>query len=287
MTKTAKRVRSVLCALVSFIMSLSLTGGVLCISLYVTALNSNFAVSVIERSQYAELLSEEIKGEFISFGQASNIENTFFDSLFESTDMVQRISKDTEQMLRDFYAGNVHDSVSTDDLEAMWLEDLKEYATQKDFELDDEMLENLQTVASELGDVYNSYISVFSLSYFRTASRMLARYSHYALYAAVACAVMFIVTAVILRLFFNKKKNYLRYFIYAFSGASLMLLAAPLAALIGRVGNRISISSAALYTMASSILNSIFAAVLISALVPILCTVILAILWRRAYRKNV
>lgn len=286
MTKTAKRVRSVLCALVSFIMSLIITGGVLCTALYATALNANFAVSVIGRSQYAELLSEEIKGEFISFGQASNIESAFFDSLFENTDMVQRISTDTEQVLRKFYTGNMRDSVFTDDLEEILLADLKEYATQKGFELDGEMLENLQTVAVELCDIYNSYVSVFSLSYFRTASRMLVRYSPFALYAAAACAVAFIVTAVILRLFFNKKKNYLRYFIYAFSGASLMLLAAPLAALIGRVGNRISISSAALYTMASSMLNSIFTAVLIFALVPILCTVILAILWVRAYRKN-
>lgn len=286
MTKTAKRVRSVLCALVSFIMSLIITGGVLCTALYATALNANFAVSVIGRSQYAELLSEEIKGEFISFGQASNIESAFFDSLFENTDMVQRISADTEQVLRKFYTGNMRDSVFTDDLEEILLADLKEYATQKGFELDGEMLENLQTVAVELCDIYNSYVSVFSLSYFRTASRMLVRYSPFALYAAAACAVVFIVTAVILRLFFNKKKNYLRYFIYAFSGASLMLLAAPLAALIGRVGNRISISSAALYTMASSILSSVFTAVLISALVPILCTVILAILWVRAYRKN-
>lgn len=286
MTKTAKRVRSVLCALVSFIMSLVITGGVLFATLYVTALNANFAVSVVERSQYAELLAEEIKGELVSLGQASNIENAFFDSLFENTDMVQRISTDTEQVLREFYAGDERDSVSTDDLEAIWLEALKEYATQKGFELDEEMLENLQIVASEFCDIYESYVSVFSMSYFRTASQMLVRYSPFALYAVAACAVMFIATAVILRLFFHKKKNYLRYFIYAFSGASLMLLAAPLAALIGRVGNRISISSAALYTMASGILNSIFAAVLISALVPILCTVILAILWVRAYRKD-
>ena len=287
MTKTAKRVRSVLCALLSFIMSLSLTGGVLCLSLYATALNGNFAVRVIDRSQYAELLAEEIKSEFVSYGQASNIDKTFFDSLFESTDMVQRINADTEKILREFYEGNVRDSVSTDDLEEILLADLKEYATQKGFELDGETVENLQIIALELCDIYNSYVSVFSLSYFRTASRMLAHYSPYALYAVVACAVVFIVTAVLLRLFFNKKKNYLRYFIYAFSGASLMLIAAPLAALIGRVGNRISISSAALYTMASSLLNGIFAAVLISALVPILCTVILAIIWYRAYRKDV
>lgn len=286
MTKASKRVRSVLSALVSFIMSLLITGGVLCAALYTTALNDDFAVSVIERSQYAEFLSAELKEEFISYGHASNIDDTFFDPIFENALTPQRISTDTEQILRDFYAGNVKDSVPTNDLEAMLFEDLKEYATQKGFALDDETLENLQTVASELCDVYNNYVSVFSMSYFRTASRMLSNYSPYALYAAVICAVGFLITAVILRLFYRKKKNYLRYFIYAFSGATLMLLAAPLAALFGGIGSRISISSAALYSMASGMLNSIFAAVAISAAVPALCTVLLSVLWVVARRKN-
>lgn len=286
MTTATKRVRSVLSALVSFIMSLLITGGVLCTTLYMTALNDDFAVSVVERSQYAELLSAEIKDEFISYGHASNIEDTFFDSLFENTVTPQRISTDTEQILRDFYAGSVQDSVPTDDLEAVLFEDLKEYAIQRGFEPDDEMVENLQIVASELCEVYNSYVSVFSLSYFRTASRMLSNYSPYALYAAVICAVGFVVTAVILRLFYRKAKNYLRYYIYAFSGAALMLLAAPLAALIGDIGGKINIASAALYSMASGMLSSVFVAVAVSAAIPILCTVLLSVLWFVANRKD-
>lgn len=286
MTTTAKWVRSALCTIVSFIMALLITGGILCITLFITAFNDDFAVGVTARSKYADLLSAELKEEFVSYGHASNIDDTFFDSVFNDVVTPQRISTDTEQILREFYAGDVQDSVSTDDLEAALLEDLKEYAAQKGFALDDETVENLQIIASELCDVYNSYVSVFSLSYFRTASRMLADYSPYALYAAVICAVGFAITAVILRLFFHKKENYLRYFIYAFSGASLMLLAAPLAALIGGIGNRINISSAALYTMASGILNSIFTAVAVSAIIPALCTVLLAVIWAAARRKN-
>ena len=286
MTNTSKRVRSVLSALVSFIMSLFITGGILCSALYVTALNDDFAVSVIERSQYAELLSAELKEEFISYGHASNIDDTFFDSLFEKELTPQRIGTDTEHMIRDFYAGNVQNSVQTDDLEAILFEDLKDYAAQRGFALDDETVENLQIVSSELCEEYNAYVSVFSQSYFRTASRMLSNYSPYALYAAVICAVGFAVSAVILRLFYRKKTNYLRYFIYAFSGAMLMLLAAPLAALCGGIGSRINIASAALYSMASGMPNSIFVAVAVSAAIPALCTVLLSVLWIAARRKN-
>lgn len=286
-TTSKKRVRSVLCTVLSFIAALLIAGGILCTMLYVTAFNDDFAVSVTARSKYADLLSAELKESFISYGRASNIEEEFFDSLFKDVITPQKIGADTEQILRDFYEGNVQNSVNNDDLNAAILKNLKEYAVQKGFELDEETSENLQTVASELCDVYNAYISVFSLSYFRTASRMLASYKPYVIYAAAVCAVGFVITAVIMRLFFRKKKNYLRYFVYAFSGASLMLLAAPLTALIAGVGNRINISSAALYTMASGMLNSTFVSIAVSAIIPAALTALFAVLWSSANRKNI
>lgn len=287
MTKTAKRARSVLCTLVSFVMSLLIAGMVLCATFYATALRADFAVRVTARSQYAEQLSAELKGEFVSYGNACNIDAAFFDSVFEKILTPQKIGADTELILRDFYAGAVRDAVPTDDLETALLEALKTYATQRNFSLDDELVENLRIIASELCEIYNAYASVFSLSYFKTASRMVAEYRPYALYAAGICAVGFVISAVVLRLFYRKQKNYLRYFIYAFSGATLMLLIAPLAALLGGLGNRINIASAALYAMASGMLNSTFAAVALSAVVPALCMALLILLRNRACRKNV
>lgn len=286
-TTSKKRVRSALCTAVSFIAALLITGGILCATLFVTAFNDDFAVSVTSRSKYADLLSKELKESFISYGRASNIEDTFFDSLFKDTVTTQKISADTEQILRDFYAGNVNDSVNTDDLNSAIFENLKEYATQKSFTLDDETTENLQLIATELCDIYNAYVSVFSLSYFRTASRALAAYKPYALYGMCICGAGLIFSMVILRLFFRKKKNYLRYYIYAFSGASLMLSAAPIIALIAGIGGRINISSAALYTMASGMLNSIFIVIAVSAIIPVACTVLIAVIWNAAYRKNI
>lgn len=286
MTKTAKRARSVLCTLVSFVMSLLIAGTVLCTTFFLTALDDSFAVRVATRAQYAELLSKEMKEEFISYGNACNIDDVFFDTVFENTVTPQRIGADTEQILRDFYAGNVHDTIPTDDIEAALLEDLKNYATQKGFALDDAMVENLQVIARELCEMYSAYISVFSLSYFKTVSRMVSEYRPYALYAAGICAVGFALAAVVLRLFFRKKKNYLRYFIYAFSGATLMLLVAPLAALFAGVGGSINITSAALYALASGMLNGVIVSVAISAAVPALCTALLAIVRIGACREN-
>lgn len=285
MTKTAKRVRSVICTVVSFIMSLCITGTVLCSTLAATALNPSFAASVAARSAYAEHLSEELKEEFISYGNACNINASFFDSVFETAITPARIDTDTQLQLHNFYAGT-SEIADTDDLETDLLARLQQYAQDRGFELTDEVNENLGEIAEELCELYNAYVSVFSMSYFKTVSNMLTQYRPYAWYAAAACALGFVISAVILRLYYQKKKNFLRYFIYAFSGASLMVLAAPLAALIGGVGNRINIASASLYALATDMINSVFGAMAASAIVPALCTVLLVVVWRRAKREN-
>lgn len=285
MTKTAKRVRSVICTVVSFIMSLCITGTVLCSTLAATALNPSFAAAVAARSEYAEHLAEELKEEFISYGNACNIDASFFDSVFETAITPARIDTDTQLQLHNFYAGTL-EIADTDDLETDLLARLQQYAQDRGFELTDEVNENLGEIAEELCELYNAYVSVFSMSYFKTVSNMLVQYRPYAWYAAAACALGFVVSAVIIRLYYQKKKNFLRYFIYAFSGAALMVLIAPLAALLSDVGGRINIASASLYALATDMINGIFGAMAASAIVPVLCTVLLAVVWRKAKREN-
>ena len=53
MTKTAKRARSVICTLLAFILSLSVTLTLACATLALSALNPDFAVRVVARSQYS------------------------------------------------------------------------------------------------------------------------------------------------------------------------------------------------------------------------------------------
>ena len=73
MTKTAKRARSVICTLLAFILSLSVTLTLACATLALSALNPDFAVRVVARSQYSEHLAAELKEEFISYGNACNM----------------------------------------------------------------------------------------------------------------------------------------------------------------------------------------------------------------------
>lgn len=290
MTKTAKRARSVICTVLSFLLSLFVTLSVACAALGLTALNPNFAVKTAVRSQYSEHLATELKEEFVSYGNACNIDETFFDAVFTNTVTPAKIDADTETVLREFYAGEVKDSVHTDELRDALLSDLCKYAQDKGYAVEqtegNEMYDNLVTISEELCGIYNAYVSVFSMSVFKTASRMLATYRPYAWYGAAAGAVLFSITAVLLRLYYQKKKNYLRFFIYGFSSSALMLAVGPAVALCMRIGNNINIASASLYDFATGMLNGVLLAVLLSALVPALITVLLVFVRKNAVKNN-
>lgn len=286
MKDSKKRFRSFVCTLTAFVMALSVVLTVIGVALSASALNPAFAVLVEKRSSFGEDLSAELKEEFVSYGNACNIDETFFDGVFQQVVTPQKISEDMKSVLRDFYNGSVQDSVDTAEMQAGLLEQLKSYAVEKGFSLDDATVQNLTTIAEELCDMYNAYVSVFAMSAFQTASQLLSRYRPFGLYAALAGAVLFVLSAVILRLCFRKKKNYLRFFIYAFSGATLMQLLGPLAALLAGVGNRINISSAALYDLASGMINGVLLVLVLSALLPAAITILLAVVYRRAVQKD-
>ena len=290
MTKTAKRARSVICTVLSFLLSLFVTLSVACAALGLTALNPDFAVKTAARSQYSEHLAAELKEEFVSYGNACNIDETFFDAVFTNTVTPAKIDADTETVLREFYAGEVKDSVHTDELRDALLSDLCKYAQDKGYAVEqtegNEMYDNLVIISEELCDIYNAYVSVFSMSVFKTASRMLATYRPYAWYGAAAGAVLFSITAVLLRLYYQKKKNYLRFFIYGFSSSALMLAVGPAVALCMRIGNNINIASASLYDFATGMLNGVLLSVLLSALVPALITVLLLFVRKNAVKNN-
>ena len=286
MRNSAKRFRSFICTLVAFVMALSVVLTVFGAALSASALNPSFAVLVEKRSSFGADLAAELKEEFVSYGNACNIDAVFFDGIFEKVVTPEKIDEDMQTVLRDFYNGSVQDTVDTAEMQAAVLEQLKSYATEKGFTLDETTVQNLTTISQELCEMYNAYVSVFSMSAFQTASQLLNRYRPLGLYAAAAGAVVFVIAAVLLRLFFHKKKNYLRFFIYAFSGATLMQLFGPLVALIIGVGNRINISSSALYDLASGMINGVLLVLALSALLPAAITVLLAVVYHREIQKD-
>ena len=259
----------------------------MCLVFKFTVLSSSFLVGVEKRSDYAEALHSELKEQFVSYGSAGNVDENFFDSVFENIITPDRIDEDTKAVIIDFYNGEVKDSIDTSDIQSELETRLLEYAAEKGFAVDDELKNNIKDMAVQFGDLYNSYVSLFSNSYFKSAGNMLKRYNPYADYAAIIAVTLSLIAGLVLRMSYKKRKNVYRYYIYAFSGTALMLLAAPLAAIIGGVGTRINIGTKSLYSFASGFMtDTLWAFVFAAAAVSVVTAAFYAL--RRIFvKKNI
>lgn len=102
MTKNSKAMRRVLCGVVSFLLSFFSCLFVMCLVFKFTVLSPSFLVGVEKRSDYAEALHSELKEQFVSYGSAGNVDESFFDSVFENIITPDRIDEDTKAVITDF-----------------------------------------------------------------------------------------------------------------------------------------------------------------------------------------
>lgn len=207
MTKNSKAMRRVLCGVVSFLLSFFSCLFVMCLVFKFTVLSSSFLVGVEKRSDYAEALHSELKEQFVSYGSAGNVDESFFDSVFENIITPDRIDEDTKVVITDFYNGEVKDSIDTSDIQSELETRLLEYAAEKGFAVDNELKSNIKDMAAQFGDLYNSYISLFSNSYFKSAGNMLKRYNPYADYAAIIAVTLSLIAGLVLRMSYKSAKR--------------------------------------------------------------------------------
>ena len=188
-------------------------------------------------------------------------------------------------MFRAFYSGTSK-AVDTADLEQILLERLQQYAKDKGYYVDHNLQGNLEQITEELCKMYSGYVSIFSNKYFETASKTMAKFRPIALYGLGIGAVFSLLSAVLLILLQKEKADKFAYLTYATSGAALMLLVAPTAVLLSGVANRISIATKSLFTLAKGTMNGACIAVLVTALIPVVLTILFAVLYTRQEASN-
>ncbi len=286
MTVKAKKVRSALCGAVSFILSVSLTLSFLLLAVRITALNSGYAKLIVQSSDYAELMQSELKEQFVSYGSACNVDESFFDGVFTDVITAEQIASDTKTSLEYFYRNKTEDEIDTSETEDRLFDELLKYAEEKGFNIDETLEKNLKVMCEEMGELYVAYVGMFTSSYFDSASNVLNRYMPVINKAIVGFIVISLLSVIVIRLFYAKIKNFTRYYIYACSGATLMLTVGPLAALIMRVGSKINVANASLFCFASNFINYAVASVLLAALIMGVLTVCIAFIRNNAVKEN-
>lgn len=284
MKNGTKAFRSILCGTTAFFLSVALTLTALLISMKFTVLNSDYVVFIFKNSNFSESLQAELKDEFISFGSACNIDEEFFDDIFENTITAEKIDSDIEISVRNFYKNDVQTEIEYG-IKTDVFEELKKYATVKGYKLDRSVIEELTTISSELEELYGTFVGTFNSSGFKNASHLLARYMPLFNYAIIGLAVFAVLAIIIIMASFKKLCNSLRFLIYAFSGSTLMLLVAPATALIMQIGSKINIADASLYSFVSDFINYIFVSIIIAACIMAVITTILHIVRIKTQNK--
>lgn len=127
--------------------------------------------------------------------------------MFENIITPDRIDEDTKAVITDFYNGEVKDSIDTSDIQSELETRLLEYAAEKGFAVDGELKNNIKDMAVQFGDLYNSYVSLFSNSYFKSAGNMLKRYNPYADYAAIIAVTLSLIAGLVLRMSYKSAKT--------------------------------------------------------------------------------
>ncbi len=286
MTVKTKKIRSVLCGLVSFILCVSLTLLLMLLTVRATILNAGYAKMIVQTSGYSSLMQTELKEQFVSYGSACNVDESFFDGVFEDVITPELIEKDTQTSLEYFYKHNSEGTIDTSELEGKILTKLTDYAREKGFTVDDSLTENLKVMCKEMGELYVTYVGMFNTSYFASASNVLKRYMPVFNRAIIGLAVFSILATVVIRLSYAKTKNFTRYYIYACSGSALMLAVAPAVALIMRIGSKINVANASLFSFASGFINYTFAAMLVAALIMAVLTGCIVYVRNKAVKQN-
>ncbi|MBE6835878.1 MAG: hypothetical protein E7515_06490 [Ruminococcaceae bacterium] len=260
MNKTRK-IRSAFAVVLSFVLSLCVVALALLGVARFTALSPSFAKRSIEKSGFGEKKLAEIKTEFISYGNACNIGDDFFNSFFETTLTGEYIEKNATDYYEKVYTQK-DASPDSAEIEQLLKPALVKYAEEKGYADVDSLDEDLDVIVSELGQIYRSVLALPSSS---TITSMIVRFTRLCNYALLASAVLSLLAAMMLLLIFKPKVYSFRYLIYAFSGSFLMLLALPLYVRIANLIGKVNIVSKALYSFVVSFGNGVLDSVIISA----------------------
>jgi len=281
MNKT-RNIRTVFAVILSFILAVCL---VLCSALFImktTAFSSSYAKDRLEKCNFAEEKSKELKTELVSYGNACNISGEFFDEFFEKTLTNEYILNDVVKYYDAVY-NSPKATIDTSDLQTKLNQALHVYASENGYDEEETLDDDINLIAKELCEIYTSVISLPSDN---TIHMLIARFSKLLNYALIGVAGFTLVDAAVLFFIFKEKRHFVRYLVCSLAAACLMLVALPLYARFTNVIGKINIVSKALYSFVVSFGNGVLNAVLVCSAVFAVLTAIFSAVYIVLSKKN-
>ena len=274
MNKT-RTFRAAVCTLLSFILAVCLVLLSVLAVVKLTVLTPSFLVGSLEKSGYGTELRSELKNKLISYGNACNIGDDFFNKFFDETLTEEYILNDVSEYVIQMYSSS-SPKVETEQLSSALKTALLSYAVERGYENDATLDEDLNVIVGEIDEIYSGYIAIPAAS---TINSVVSRFAGLINLALPVSAVFTLFVALVIFLSFRKKSNPVRYFIYASSAAFLMTTVLPLCVKLMGIIDKVNIVSKSIYSLVVTYANSVLNAFFICSAVLAVITVGLIVLY--------
>lgn len=247
--KTQSRVRFAICIVLSFLICM-FSFLLLCVTIFQsTILNESFFLKHLDSTGYYSKLSEEIKQEFISYGSASGVDASHFDTVFSEIIPPTQIQQDVRNSVHQVFTGSVQ-PLDTASLAEQLKESFLAYAQSKGITVTDD-----SAVQYLVDTCMRSYSDYTTLPYAGQLSSLIGNYGRPIQFLSFGLLAVILILAVFIFVINHWKHRVVRFYIYALSGTLLMSLALPIAALLSNKIDKVSLASPALYDFAVSYLH--------------------------------
>ena len=281
MNKT-QRIRGAVSVFLSFLLCISLVLISAAAVLRGTLFNESFIKKTLQKSGYGKQVQSELYTQFLSYGNACNIGDSFFEKFFKDTLTEEFIDNNTAKYFEDIYTSSKA-KVDTSALEKALKPALYEYAVEMGYENEPTLDEDLDVIVGELAEIYAKFMALPKVS---TINSVLTRYGK-AVDIALVCLLAFaIVVSVIIFVSYKKKAEPIRYYIYALSGAFLMTLAFPLYVRFSGLVEKVNITSKSLYSLIVNYANDILYGFFICSAVLAVGVAVYAVIYAKTVKRN-
>lgn len=245
--KSRSTVKSVIYTLLAFIMSVLMFLLSFAITLQATILNPDFLLDNMNSTNYFVEKHQEVVQKLTDLGNASGLDESFFDDLLSSVE----IYDDTEVYFEEYYSGK-STVVDTTKFRQNFNSALDKYIEKNNIQdVDSDSREYLVKNASRI------YVSSVEVPFFSNASTYILALKKVMPFVIAGLCVM--IAAIVLVIVFTNswKHRALKYLCYATSGATLTVGIIPTLVFISGKIQQINISSRALYTVFVQSANSV------------------------------
>ncbi len=253
-------IKKILCIVFSFLLSVMLFATTFAAIVQQTMLDRDYFANAVEKSEYIDLLHQELVDELANEGYISGFDEAFFEQIITTDTVKAPVLSAVDKI----YGTGDYKSVPKEELAETLANAFVQNLESREVEVDDEQKKHIEDFAKECAEFFSAnarlpFISIGE-SLVKTATPLVR-------YALIFLGIFVLFCVVFLAFTSPKSEGVLRYYSYSFGGAALMTATPAVVLMATGVFKKISIADKALYYLVQTVVDNLLNTVLITAIV--------------------